>query len=99
MVAGALRRWQMDGNVPSVELVVSELLAQAVRRGGGEIGVRVVVTGDHVQVEVDEPAFPPSEAGPLWFVDEVAAAWGRRRQTGRTVTWATCARVAGADVA
>jgi hypothetical protein len=99
MTATALRGWQMDADVPAIELVVSEMLAQAVRRAAGDIELHVAATGDVVRVEVHEPAFPPSEAGPLWFVSDVAAAWGRRRHTGRTVTWADCRRAVGIDVA
>lgn len=99
MTAGALRRWQMEADIPSVELVVSEMLAQAVRRGAGEIELRVEARGDRMRVGVYEPAFPPSEGGPLWFVGDVAADWGRRRHQGRTVTWADCPRGVGIDVA
>jgi hypothetical protein len=101
--ASALRGWRMAGDVPDVELVVSEMLAQAVRRGSPDIEVRLRVRGEIVRVEVHEAAFPTAEAGPLWFVSDVAAAWGRDRARGRTVTWANCRRSAeagtGADVA
>ena len=94
--ANALLTWQMAGDVPDIELVVSEMLAQAVRRGSPEIEVRLRATGEVVRVEVHEAAFPTAEAGPLWFVSDVAAAWGREPARGRTVTWANCRRSAGA---
>jgi hypothetical protein len=89
----------MSADVPAIELVVSEMLAQAVRRGSPDITLTLAATDEVVRVEVHEEPFPASDAGGLWFVSDVATSWGTTRSGGRTVTWATCRREAGADVA
>lgn len=99
LIATALADWGMGADLPAVELIVSEMVAQAVRRGSPDIDLHLDARGDTVRVEVHEPAFPVSEASPLWFVDDVAVDWGRQRRGSRTVTWATCHRAAGMGVA
>lgn len=99
LIATALADWRMAADLPAVELIVSEMLAEAVRRGAAEIDLHLDASDDTLRIEVHEPAFPVSDAGPLWFVDGVAVDWGRQQLGDRVVTWATCRRAAGMDVA
>jgi anti-sigma regulatory factor (Ser/Thr protein kinase) len=90
MSAAALRSWGMDGDVPAIELAVSELVAHAVRDGDGPAEMRLSADGDTIRLEVTDLGSGKSrdhrELG-LWFVDEVADDWGIDRHPGRTRVW------------
>jgi anti-sigma regulatory factor (Ser/Thr protein kinase) len=83
------------------ELIVSELLTNAVDHGGGErIELSVAEDGERVRIEVADggsggtprlqtQAGPDSERGRgLMLVAAIAEAWGVRTHPGRTVVWA-----------
>jgi anti-sigma regulatory factor (Ser/Thr protein kinase) len=96
MSADALRAWGLDGDVPAIELAVSELVAHAVRDGDGPAEMRLSVDGETIRLEVTdvgggaetsrEPHQDLGELG-LWFVDEVADDWGVDQHPGRTRVW------------
>ena len=101
MSAAALRSWGLDGDVPAIELAVSELVAHAVRDGDGPAEMRLSADGDTIRLEVtdvgggratgrdrslDKSHEPIRELG-LWFVDEVADDWGVDHHPGRTKVW------------
>jgi anti-sigma regulatory factor (Ser/Thr protein kinase) len=93
MSAAALRSWGLDGDVPAIELAVSELVAHAVRDGDGPAEMRLSADGDTIRLEVtdvgggvDKTREPHQDLG-LWFVDEVADDWGVDRHPGRTRVW------------
>jgi anti-sigma regulatory factor (Ser/Thr protein kinase) len=54
MSAAALRSWGMDGDVPAIELAVSELVAHAVRDGDGPAEMRLSADGDTIRLEVTD---------------------------------------------
>ncbi|MFD0078624.1 ATP-binding protein [Streptomyces sp. NPDC127166] len=106
LVAAVLDRWELPELTISAELIVSELVANAVlhiRTGGAP--VRVVVTrvpGGRVQVAVSDldqrppilvQAGPDAESGRgLALVAALSASWGwERRPWGKRV-WAEPAR-------
>jgi serine/threonine-protein kinase RsbW len=81
-----------------VQLLVTELVTNAVRHAGGWIDVRVVALPDCIRVEVVDsgPGFDPeSVADPdldstggrgLFLVGQIADRWGVERE-GRTRVW------------
>jgi hypothetical protein len=79
MSADALRAWGLDGDVPAIELAVSELVAHAVRKGDGPAEMRL---GGGAEKSRE----PQQDLG-LWFVDEVADDWGVDQHPGRTRVW------------
>ncbi|MFE1907407.1 ATP-binding protein [Streptomyces gardneri] len=106
LVAAVLVRWELPELTESAELIVSELVTNAVRHARTcGASVRVVVTrvsGDRVQVAVtDLDQRPPVlvQAGPdeesgrgLALVAALCESWGwERRQWGKRV-WAELAR-------
>ncbi|GHG13598.1 ATP-binding protein [Streptomyces filamentosus] len=106
LVAAVLDRWELPELTERAELIVSELVTNAVlhaRTGGAS--VRVVVTrvhGDRVQVAVtDLDQRPPTlvEAGPdeergrgLALVAAVSESWGCERRAWGKRVWAELAR-------
>jgi anti-sigma regulatory factor (Ser/Thr protein kinase) len=54
MCTAALRSWGMDGDVPAIELAVSELVAHAVRDGDGPAEMRLSADGDTIRLEVTD---------------------------------------------
>ena len=93
MSAAALRSWGLDGDVPAIELAVSELLAHAVRNGDGPAEMRLSADGETIRLEVTdvgggaEKSREPVQDLGLWFVDEVADDWGVDHHPGRTRVW------------
>lgn len=100
--AAALRSWGLDGDLPAIELAVSELVAHAVRGDGdGPAEMRLSADGDTIRLEVIDPGrgigalrraapSPGREARGgwgLWFVDEVADDWGVDDAPDRTRVW------------
>jgi signal transduction histidine kinase len=93
-------RWQLSAE--SAELVVSELVTNAVRYAGGEVTVTLRRSGDHLVVAVrdDSPRQPrlmhvgddATSGRGLSIVDAIAVKWdvclhGEDGQVGKTV-WA-----------
>ncbi|WP_454777761.1 SpoIIE family protein phosphatase [Georgenia muralis] len=95
-VRRACATWGIE-NVGAAELVVSELMANAVMHGWGRIGLRLQDTGDGLRIEVEDanPAPPitrerhTARVGGfgMHIVDRLAD-WGWRPTPGGKVVWA-----------
>lgn len=98
----ACRVWRLSALCEAVVLAVSELVTNGVRAGAKQVTLRLVLTQQHLRLEVsdDQPGvpqvrLPPTEAESgrgLWLVSTVATRFGvDRDSTGKTV-WAEFAR-------
>lgn len=94
---GKLAEWGLEGNAFVTELIVSELVTNAVRHAGGPIGLRLV-RGELLYCEVTDPsntqprlrrARTTDEGGRgLFLVAQLSRRWGSRYgQSGKTI-WA-----------
>jgi len=97
-------QWHLDGMRTSALLIISELVANAVLHGAGEIDVEAVIRGDFLNLRVhDGSPLPPTPAPPpdqpavreygrgLQIVAMYSTAWGYvidPKGTGKVV-WAT----------
>ncbi|MFC9331388.1 SpoIIE family protein phosphatase [Kitasatospora sp. NPDC057015] len=95
LVAGQLARWGLDEMVFATELVVSELVTNAVRYAGGPVGLRLIRAGVLI-CEVSDPsstqprmrrALATEEGGRgLFLVAQVSSRWGSRyTRSGKTI--------------
>jgi anti-sigma regulatory factor (Ser/Thr protein kinase) len=92
----ALRRWGMEDQVEAAELLVSEVVTNAVRYAERPITLRLVRT-DVLRCEVgdDAPVLPQMRfAGPddeggrgLYLVNRIAQRWGVRRLGAGKIVW------------
>jgi serine phosphatase RsbU (regulator of sigma subunit)/anti-sigma regulatory factor (Ser/Thr protein kinase) len=92
-----LRRWGLEDLVPVTELLVSELVTNAIKYANGEILLRLVLESDKLVCEVHDssPALPrvlqvdrDAENGRgLHVVSQLAARWGARRTHSGKVVW------------
>ncbi len=98
-VSELLREWDLDGLVPASELLVSELVANAVQHVPGRCAVELTYHADVLRVAVSDsgPGMPDlrvmgpsSERGRgLHIVSAFSADWGvDRLQDGRKLVWA-----------
>ncbi|KAB8161962.1 SpoIIE family protein phosphatase [Streptomyces sp. 3MP-14] len=95
LVLGKLREWDLAENAFPTELIISELITNAIRYAGGPVGVRLI--RDEVLIcEVSDPsetqphlrrARPTDEGGRgLFLVAQLAHRWGSRyTATGKTI--------------
>ncbi|WP_406704053.1 SpoIIE family protein phosphatase [Streptomyces albidoflavus] len=92
-----LTEWGLEGNTFVTELIVSELVTNAVRHAGGPIGLRLI-RGELLYCEVTDPsntqprlrrARTTDEGGRgLFLVAQLSRRWGSRYgQSGKTI-WA-----------
>jgi anti-sigma regulatory factor (Ser/Thr protein kinase) len=76
----------------NVELVVSELVANAVKHGSGPVGLRVDVGRGRVRIAVRDGApvlaTPPAERKGLHMVEHVASALGVEPSASGKTIWA-----------
>ena len=99
-VAGALRSWGLDDQLDVVALLVTEVVANAIRHAGGEeIDVMVALDESAVRVEVGDegdgnpiPGLPPTAEDAsgrgLMIVEGLASRWGyERRPRGGKRVW------------
>jgi len=92
-----LKRWGLTDLVPTAELLVSELITNAVRYAQGKIGLRLVKEETALFCEVlDDSAALPRLRHPedhdergrgLQVVSQVAQRWGARRAASGKVVW------------
>jgi anti-sigma regulatory factor (Ser/Thr protein kinase) len=91
-----LRHWGLAGLIPDAELVISELVTNAVHYSRGSIGLRLVLEdGLFCEVRDHSAALPrlrevgeEDESGlGLLVVSHVASRWGTRRTTSGKVVW------------
>jgi serine/threonine-protein kinase RsbW len=106
VAAEAVRQGFTDTRVRIIQLLASELIANAILHGppGGEVRVRVARSGEIFRVEVDDasdtlPRLMPiardgSAGRGLFLVDRLADRWGydRREPDGKTVWYEVSAR-------
>lgn len=97
-VTGQLAAWELDHMAFSTELIVSELVTNAIRYAGGTIGLRLFHDDATLVCEVTDssntqPRLRRARAGDeggrgLFLVAQLSKRWGSRyHQTGKTI-WA-----------
>lgn len=94
-----LGTWGIDGETALFELMVSELVTNAIVHGRGDVDVTVSLAGDTVRMEVIDEGrgagpIGPAEIDPwavggwgLHVIDGLADHWGARREADRTRVW------------
>jgi anti-sigma regulatory factor (Ser/Thr protein kinase) len=96
LIRRPLRRWGLAELIPTAELLVSELVTNAVRYAQGKIGLRLVLEGGLVCEVLDDSAALPRLRHPgeedergrgLQIVSQVAQRWGARRTSSGKVVW------------
>jgi serine phosphatase RsbU (regulator of sigma subunit) len=96
LIRRPLRRWGLTDLIPTAELLVSELVTNAVRYAQGKIGLRLVLEGGLVCEVLDESAALPRLRHPdesdergrgLQVVSQLAQRWGARRAASGKVVW------------
>jgi anti-sigma regulatory factor (Ser/Thr protein kinase) len=106
LIGKPLRRWGLEELLPVTELLVSELVTNAIRYARGDVSLRMVREQESVVCEVHDtsPALPrvltvdkDAENGRgLHVVAQLATRWGARRTHSGKVVW--CEQtVAGPD--
>jgi serine phosphatase RsbU (regulator of sigma subunit)/anti-sigma regulatory factor (Ser/Thr protein kinase) len=97
LIRDPLKRWGLEDLIPVSELLISELVTNAVRYANGEIKLRLVLEPDSLVCEVHDssPALPrvlqvdnDAENGRgLHVVSQLAQRWGARRTHNGKVVW------------
>jgi serine phosphatase RsbU (regulator of sigma subunit)/anti-sigma regulatory factor (Ser/Thr protein kinase) len=97
LIRDPLKRWGLEDLIDSSELLVSELVTNAIRYANGEILLRLILEPDCLTCEVHDasPALPrvlqadkDAENGRgLHVVSLMASKWGVRRTAGGKVVW------------
>jgi len=96
LIRGPLERWKLDELVPTTELLVSELVTNAIRYAVGEVTLRLVLEGSLVCEVLDNSAALPQlrhagrdeECGRgLEVVSQLATRWGARRTPKGKIVW------------
>jgi serine phosphatase RsbU (regulator of sigma subunit) len=96
LIRGPLERWKLDELVPTTELLVSELVTNAIRYAVGEVTLRLVLEGSLVCEVLDNSAALPQlrhagrdeECGRgLEVVSQLSARWGARRTRKGKIVW------------
>ena len=96
LIRRPLRRWGLTELLPTVELLVSELVTNAVRYAQGKIGLRLVLEGGLVCEVLDDSAALPRLRHPdeedergrgLQVVSQLSQRWGARRAVAGKVVW------------
>ena len=96
LIRRPLRQWGLAELIPTAELVVSELVTNAVRYAQSKISLRLVLEGGLFCEVLDDSAAPPrvrqadedDERGRgLQVVSQIAQRWGTRRTGTGKVVW------------
>jgi serine phosphatase RsbU (regulator of sigma subunit)/anti-sigma regulatory factor (Ser/Thr protein kinase) len=96
LIRRPLRRWGLADLIPTAELLVSELVTNAVRYAQGKIGLRLVLEGGLVCEVLDDSAALPRLRHPddedergrgLQVVSQLSQRWGARRTVSGKVVW------------
>jgi serine phosphatase RsbU (regulator of sigma subunit) len=96
LIRKPLRRWGLAELIPTTELLVSELVTNAVRYAQGKIGLRLILEGGLVCEVLDDSAALPRLRHPddedergrgLQVVSQLAQRWGARRAQSGKVVW------------
>ncbi|MFE8969744.1 SpoIIE family protein phosphatase [Streptomyces albogriseolus] len=98
LTARTLEEWGLDALGDAAELIVSELVTNAVRHGGGPVGLRLlrdktltveVHDGGHTLTPHPRRAHTTDEGGRgLYLVAKLAHRWGARPAPGGKIVWA-----------
>ncbi len=97
LIRDPLKRWGLEDLIDSSELLVSELVTNAIKYANGEVMLRLILEPDTLVCEVHDssPALPrvlqvdkDAENGRgLHVVSQMASRWGVRRTAGGKVVW------------
>jgi serine phosphatase RsbU (regulator of sigma subunit)/anti-sigma regulatory factor (Ser/Thr protein kinase) len=97
LIRDPLKRWGLEDLIDASELLVSELVTNAIRYANGEVMLRLILEPDSLVCEVHDssPALPrvlqvdkDAENGRgLHVVSQLAARWGARRTLSGKVVW------------
>ena len=96
LIREPLQRWNLAELVPTTELLVSELVTNAIRHATGEVTLRMVLEGSLVCEVLDASAALPrlrhagrdEENGRgLEVVSQIAQRWGARRTPEGKIVW------------
>jgi serine phosphatase RsbU (regulator of sigma subunit)/anti-sigma regulatory factor (Ser/Thr protein kinase) len=96
LIKRPLRKWGLLELLPAAELLVSELVTNAVRYAQGKIGLRLILEGGLVCEVLDDSAALPRLRHPdeedergrgLQVVSQIAQRWGARRSLSGKVVW------------
>jgi len=96
LVRRPLRKWGLADLQPVVELLVSELVTNAVRYAQGKVGLRLILERGLVCEVLDDSAALPRLRHPdaddergrgLQVVSQIAQRWGARRSLTGKVVW------------
>jgi anti-sigma regulatory factor (Ser/Thr protein kinase) len=97
MIRDPLKRWGLEDLIDSSELLVSELVTNAIKYANGEVMLRLILEPDTLVCEVHDssPALPrvlqvdkDAENGRgLHVVSQMASRWGVRRTASGKVVW------------
>jgi hypothetical protein len=96
LIREPLQRWGLSELVPTTELLVSELVTNAIRHATGEVTLRMVLEGSLVCEVLDGSAALPrlrhagrdEECGRgLEVVSQLAQRWGARRTPQGKIVW------------
>jgi len=97
LIRDPLKRWGLEDLSPVTELLVSELVTNAIRYATGDILLRLILESDSLVCEVHDssPALPrvlqvdrDAENGRgLHVVSQLASRWGARRTHSGKVVW------------
>ncbi|MGH3282143.1 MAG: ATP-binding SpoIIE family protein phosphatase, partial [Trebonia sp.] len=97
LIRDPLKRWGLEDLIDSSELLVSELVTNAIKYANGEVLLRLILEPDCLTCEVHDssPALPrvlqadkDAENGRgLHVVSLMASRWGVRRTAGGKVVW------------
>ncbi|MER6206558.1 ATP-binding protein [Streptomyces sp. NPDC001642] len=95
ILRAGLRYWGWPGLIESADVLVTELVTNALEHGIGDVGLRVYLTDTHLLIEVRDgsheipvlrDAAPDDENGRgLFLVRAIADAWGV--SSDGTTTW------------
>ena len=96
LIREPLRRWGLDELMPTTELLVSELVTNAIRYATGEVTIRLVLDGSLVCEVLDNSSALPrlrhagrdEECGRgLEVVSQLSQRWGARRTRDGKIVW------------
>jgi anti-anti-sigma regulatory factor len=87
-------RWRLPKFADVAELVMSELVSNAVRHSGGSLEVSVAMRQRHLHLSVRDGSSAPPRPGRndgrgLMVVESLTTAWGSTAVDGGKVVWAT----------